>query len=31
MLQPLDCFGGRELSGAHGFQNFQKFLLIHSV
>jgi hypothetical protein len=31
MLQPLDCLDGRKLSGLHGFQNFQKFLLIHSV
>jgi hypothetical protein len=31
MLQPLDGFGGRELSRLHRFQNFQKFLLIHSV
>ena len=31
MLQPLDGFGRRKLSRLHLVQNFQKFLLIHSV
>src|SRR6267143_3067291 len=26
MLQPFDRLGGRDLSGPHRFQNFQKFL-----